>query len=84
MESKHVTKLRRVAETSDTMKVRWKRLNSVGRNCLDAELEEVACCVYNMCQKMLHVNVKIVIFKANKIFDHKTNDRGCRDTLVVS
>ena len=48
MESKYVTRLRRVAETFDTRKVQCKRLNGIGRNDLDAEFEKVACCVYNM------------------------------------
>ena len=35
-------------------------------NCLDAELEEVGCCIYSMHQKMLHVSWKMIMFKAKK------------------
>ena len=45
-----------------------KKLDVGGRNCIDAELEEeVAFCVYSMCQKMLDVSRKMIMFKAKKI-----------------
>ena len=66
------------------MKVNRKRLDGGGRNCLDAELEEVACWVYSMHQKMLHVSRKMIMFKAKKIFDDKTTDPVSRDAFVAS
>ena len=57
------------------MKGNRKIVAGRGRNCLDAELEEeVACWVYSMRQKMLHVSRKMIMFKAKKIFDNKTTD----------
>ena len=53
-------------------------------NCLDAELEEVGCCIYSMHQKMLHVSWKMIVFKAKKIFDDKTTDPASRDAFVAS
>ena len=45
-----------------------KKLDVGGRNCIDAELEEeVAFWVYSMCQKMLDVSRKMIMFKAKKI-----------------
>ena len=52
-------------------------------NCLDAELEEVGCCIYSMHQKMLHVSWKMIMFKAKKIFDDKTTDPASRDAFVA-
>ena len=69
----------------NTVKVHRKRLDGGGRNCLDAELEEeVACWVYSMRQKMLHVSRKMIMFKAKKIFDDKTTDPAGRDAFVAS
>ena len=66
------------------MKVNRKRLDGVGRNCLDEELEEeVPCWVYSMRQKMLHVSPKMIIFKAKKIFDDKTTDPASRGAFVA-
>ena len=60
-------------------------MDGAGRNCLDAELEdEVACWVYSMRQKMLHVSRKIIMFKPNKIFDDKTTDPASRDAFVAN
>ena len=56
-----------------------------GRNCLDGELEdEVACWVYSMRQKMLHVSRKMIMFKAKKLFDDKVTDPASRDVFVAS
>ena len=61
------------------MKVNRKQLNSGGRNCLNAELEEeVAFWVYNMCQKMLHVSHKLIIF------DDKSTDPASSYAFVAS
>ena len=84
IEPKRVREWRSVAEKFNTVKVTSKRLDVGGRNCLDAELEEVACWVYNMCQKMFHVSGTMIIFKAKKIFDDKTTDPASRDTSVAS
>ena len=56
------------------MKVNKKQLDSGGGNCLDAKLEEVACWVYSMHQKMHHISQNMIMFKAKKIFDGKTTD----------
>ena len=85
IEPKRVREWRSVAEKFNTVKVNRKRLDGVGRNCLDEELEEeVPCWVYSMRQKMLHVSPKMIIFKAKKIFDDKTTDPASRDTSVAS
>ena len=56
-----------------------------GRNCSDAELEEeVACWVYSMHQKMLHISRKMIMFKGKNIFDDKTTDPVSRDAFVAS
>ena len=67
----------------NTVKINRKPLDD-GRNCLDAELEEVACWVYRMRQKMLHVSRKMILSKAKKVFDDKTTDSASRDALVES
>ena len=85
IEPKRVREWRSVAEKFNTVKVNRKRLDGGGRNCLDAELEEeVACWVYSMRQKMLHVSRKMIMFKAKKIFDDKTTDPASRDAFVAS
>ena len=67
IEPKRVREWRSVAEKFNTVKVNRKRLAGGGTNCLDAELEEeVACWVYSMHQKMLHVSRKMIVFKAKK------------------
>ena len=82
---KRVRQWRSVAEKFNTMKVNKKRLNGGGRNCLDAKLEEeVACWVYSMCQKILHVSWKMIMLKAKKIFDNKTTEPASRDAFVAS
>ena len=55
-----------------------------GRNCLDVKLEEVACWVYSMHQKMLHVSWKMIMFKAKKMFDDKTTDPASRNAFFAS
>ena len=65
------------------MKVNRKQLDGGGRNFADAELEEVACWVYSMRQKMLHVSQKMIMFNAKKIFDDKTTDLVSRDAFVA-
>ena len=67
----------------NTVKINRKPLDD-GRNCLDAELEEVACWVYRMRQKMLHVSRKMILSKAKKVFDDKTTDSASRDAFVES
>ena len=37
-----------------------------------------------MRQKMLHISEKMIMFKANKMFDDKTTDPTSRDALVAS
>ena len=37
-----------------------------------------------MCQKMLHVSWKMIMFKAKKVFDDKTTDPANRDAFVAS
>ena len=67
IEPKRVREWRSVAEKFNTVRVNRKRLDGGGRNCLDAELEEeVACWVYSMHQKVLHVSRKMIVFKAKK------------------
>ena len=84
IEPKRVREWRSVAEKFNTVKVNRKRLDGVGRNCLDEELEEeVPCWVYSMRQKMLHVSPKMIIFKAKKIFDDKTTDPASRGAFVA-
>ena len=85
IEPKRVGEWRSVAEKFNTVKVNRKWLDGGGRNCLDVELdEEVACWVYSMRQKMLHVSRKMIMFKAKKIFDDKTTDPASRDAFVAS
>ena len=75
IEPKRVGEWRSVAEKFNTVKVNRKWLDGRGRDCLDVELEgEVACWVYSMRQKMLHVSRKMIMFKAKKIFDDKATD----------
>ena len=81
---KRVREWRSVAEKSNTVKVNRKRLDGGGRNCLDAELEEVACWLYSMRQKMLHASRKMIMFKAKNIFDDITTDPASRDAFVAS
>ena len=60
-EPKRVREWRSAVETFNTVKVNRKRLDGAGRNRLDAELEEeVACWVYSMRQKMLHISRKMM------------------------
>ena len=69
----------------NTVKVNRKQLDGGGRNCLNAELEEeVAFWVYSMCQKMLHVSRKMIMFKTKKIFYDKSTDPASRDAFVAS
>ena len=85
IEPKRVGEWRSVAEKFNTVKVNRKWLDGGGKNCLDVELEEeVACWVYSMRQKMLHVSRKMIMFKAKKIFDDKTTDPASRDAFVAS
>ena len=84
IEPKRLSEWKSVAEKFNTVKVNRKRLDGVGRNCLDEELEEeVPCWVYSMRQKMLHVSPKMIIFKAKKNFDDKTTDPASRDAFVA-
>ena len=39
---------------------------------------------YSMRQKMLHASLKMIMFKANNIFDDKTADLASRDAFVTS
>ena len=48
IEPKCVRECRSVAEKFNTVKINRKLLDGGGRNCLNAELEEVACWVYRM------------------------------------
>ena len=80
----NVREWRSVAEKINTVKVNRKQQDGVGRNCLNVELEEVACWVYSMHQKMLHVSWKMIMFKTKKIFDDKTTDPASRDAFVAS
>ena len=85
IEAKHVREWRSVAEKFNTVKVNRKQQDGVGRNCLNVELEEeLACWVYSMHQKMLHVSGKMIMFKAKKIFDDKTTDLASRYAFVAS
>ena len=85
IEPKRGREWRSVAEKFNIVKVNRKRLDRGGRNCLDAELEEeVACWVYSMRQKMLHVSRKMIMFKAKNIFDDKTTDPVSRNAFVAS
>ena len=84
IEPKRVREWRSVAEKFNTVKVNRKRLDGGGRNCLDAELEEVACWVYSMRQKMLHASRKMIMFIAKNIFDDITTDPASRDAFVAS
>ena len=85
IEPKCVREWRSVAEKFNIVKVNRKRLNGGGRNSLDAESEEeVACWVYGMRQKKLHVSQKMIMFKAKKIFDDKTTDPASRDAFIAS
>ena len=80
----NVREWRSVAEKFNIVKVNRKRQDGAGRNCLNVELEEVACWVYSMHQKMLHVSRKTIMFKAKKIFDDKTTDPASRDAFIAS
>ena len=85
IEPKRIGEWRSVAENYIKVKVKRKRLGSGERNFLDAELEEeVACWVYSMRHKILHVSRKMMIFKAKKIFNYKTTDSASRDAFVAS
>ena len=91
IEPKRVREWTSVAERFNTVKVNRKQWDGGGRggedggDCLDAELkEEVACWVYSMRQKMLHVSRKMIRFKEKKIFDDKTTDPVSRDVFVAS
>ena len=62
-----------------------QKLEGGGRKCMDEQLEEdVILWIYDQRSRMLHVSRKMIMFKAKKLFDEKTDDPAVRDSFVAS
>ena len=72
IEPKCVREWRSAAEKFNTVKVNRK------------QIRKSSMLGYSMRQKMLHASLKMIMLKANKIFDDKTTDLASRDAFVTS
>ena len=63
-----------------TAKSSRQKLEGGGRKCIDEDLEEnLVIWIYEQRSKILHVSRKMIMFKANKMFDEKNDDPATRD-----
>ena len=52
---------------------------------MDERLEDdVLLWIFEQRSKMLHISRKMIMFKAKKLFDEKTNDPAVKDSFVAS
>ena len=85
MEPKCVREWKDNFQKVKTAEWRRQKLEGGGRKCIDEDLEEnLVIWIYEQRSKMLHVSHKMIMFKANKMFDEKIEDPTTQDSFIAS
>ena len=83
VDPKRIREWKSKAEAIKSTKQGKKKLEGGGRKCMDQQLEEdLVLWIYEQRSKMLHVSRKMIIFRAKKMFNEKSDNPAVQDSLL--